>query len=147
MKIKKLLKINFKHYKYESFSSLLYVTNLINEKIDTFLQKYDIDYSQYNVIRILKGSQPNVLTVKEIYFRMFRKHSNLSRLLNKLEEKALIIKIDSPSDKRETLVKLTPHGLRFAQEVEANFDEVVYEIINLNKSESDELVAIIDKLL
>jgi MarR family 2-MHQ and catechol resistance regulon transcriptional repressor len=147
MKIKKLLKINFKHYKYESFSSLFYIANILNEKIETFLQKYDINYSQYNVIRILKGSQPTPLTVKEIYFRMFRKHSNLPRLLQKLEEKSLIVKFDSPTDKRETLIKLTPHGYRFAQEVEANFDEIIYEIINLNKSESDELVALIDKLL
>ena len=81
--------------------------------------------SQYNVLRILRGSAPEGLPCGEISERMIRRDPDLTRLLDKLEARGLVTRARGTTDRRVVLASITDEGL----ELLASLDEPVEESI------------------
>jgi DNA-binding MarR family transcriptional regulator len=77
--------------------------------------------SQYNVLRILRGSAPEALPCGEISERMIRRDPDLTRLLDKLETRGLVTRTRGTSDRRVVLASITEEGL----DLLASLDEPV----------------------
>lgn len=84
---------------------------------------HEITPQQYNVLRILRGSQPQALPTMEIAERMVEKTPGITRLLDRLETKGLIVRERLPRDRRQVLVSISAEGL----ELVASLDEPVGE--------------------
>ena len=71
--------------------------------------------SQFNVLRIVRGSRPAALCHREIADRLVTHDPDLTRLLDRLEGRGLLEKSRSERDRRVVSVRITAEGLRVVE--------------------------------
>ena len=71
----------------------------------------DLGTSQYNVLRILRGSHPAGLTCGEIGARTIARDPDVTRLVDRLGKRGLVKRTRSQTDRRVVEVDITPKGL------------------------------------
>ena len=80
--------------------NLIFTYNWLINKHKDFFKPFGITNQQYNILRILKGQFPKSISGADIKERMLDKNSDVSRLIDRLLLKKLVIKSQCPSDKR-----------------------------------------------
>ncbi len=103
-----------------AFLDLLRTTDLLSRPLAQVLKNEDLSPTQYNVLRILRGS-PNGLTCGEIGNRMITRDPDITRLLDRLEKRHLISRCRETKDRRMVLSRIAPEGL----EILARLDQPV----------------------
>ena len=68
--------------------------------------------SQYNVLRILRGSHPARLACGDIASRMIDRDPDVTRLLDRLEKRGLVKRARSRTDRRVVEIGITAKGLQ-----------------------------------
>lgn len=89
------------------------------------LRDANLSSSQYNVLRILRGSAGEPLPCGEISDRMIRRDPDLTRLLDRLESRGLVTRTRGVDDRRVVRAEITPEGLSLL----ASLDEPVSESV------------------
>lgn len=102
------------------FLDLLRTTDLLSRGLITVLKTADLSPTQYNVLRILRGSIEG-LPCGEIATRMITRDPDITRLLDRLEKRGLISRCRETKDRRMVMARITPEGLN----VLARLDEPV----------------------
>ena len=102
------------------FLDLLRTTDLLSRGLVALLKAEDLSPTQYNVLRILRGS-PDGLPCGEIASRMITRDPDITRLLDRLEKRSLISRCRETTDRRMVMARITPEGLKFL----ARLDEPV----------------------
>lgn len=74
------------------------------------------------------------------------KNSDVSRLLDRLLLKGLILKTQSSEDKRAANIQITPKGLELLSASDAQVSTLDDIMSNLTQSEADQLSRLLDKL-
>ena len=90
--------------------NLLHTCSWINNSLRQFLQPHEITPKQYNILRILNDRAPESLSIQEIRDLLADRMSDASRLVDRLEKKALIDKFPSDQDRRSNRARITPRG-------------------------------------
>jgi DNA-binding MarR family transcriptional regulator len=67
--------------------------------------------AQYNVLRILRGSSPQMLTCSEVGVRLLDRTPDVTRLLDRLERQRLVKRARAEHDRRVVHVGITDDGL------------------------------------
>ena len=73
------------------------------------LKTEDLSPTQYNVLRILRGS-PDGLPCGEIGSRMITRDPDITRLLDRLEKRGLIARYREEKDRRMVMARITPRA-------------------------------------
>lgn len=107
----------------DAFLSLLRTTDLLSRKVEKVLRSADVSPTQYNVLRILRGAAEG-LTCTEIANRMINRDPDITRLLDRLEKRALISRCRENPDRRMVLTRISPEGLRLLRRL----DDPVMEV-------------------
>jgi DNA-binding MarR family transcriptional regulator len=103
-----------------AFLDLLRTTDMLSRGLIHVLKAEDLSATQYNVLRILRGS-PEGLACGEIASRMITRDPDVTRLLDRLEKRCLISRCRETKDRRTVMARITPEGL----ELLARLDEPV----------------------
>lgn len=98
--------------------NLMFTNNWLLESQVRILKPYSFTQPQYNVLRILRGSQGTPLTVNAIIERMLDRMSNVSRLVDKLLEKGYVSRSQSVDDRRAVDILITKKGLDILDEID-----------------------------
>src|SRR5580704_4565169 len=106
-----------------AFLDLLRTADVLTRGADWVLKAEDLSLAQYNVLRILRGS-PQGLPCGEIAGRMITRDPDVTRLLDRMEKRALISRSRESRDRRLVLARITPEGLRLVNRL----DEPVQKI-------------------
>src|SRR3954468_11807679 len=80
--------------------------------------KADLSTSQYNVLRILRGSPEGGLTCGEIGERTIARDPDITRLVDRLGKRGLTKRIRSQTDRRVVQVEITKKGLDLLDELD-----------------------------
>ena len=99
------------------FLDLLRTSEVLSRRIDYVLKNADLSSNQYNVLRILRGA-PEGLACGEIGSRMITRDPDITRLLDRLEKRALISRCRESKDRRMVLTRITPAGLKLLAELD-----------------------------
>src|SRR5271156_6942722 len=94
----------------------------VSHRFAQVLKAEDLSSTQYNVLRILRGA-PEGLPCGEIGNRMVTRDPDITRLLDRLEKRALISRCRESKDRRTVMVRITPEGLKLL----VSIDEPVRE--------------------
>jgi DNA-binding MarR family transcriptional regulator len=100
-----------------TFLDLLRAANRLNQGVVEVLKPAGLTSTQYNVLRILKGSG-GPLACGEMGERMVSRDPDVTRLLDRLEREGLIRRSRSPEDRRVVVTEITAEGLRVVEELE-----------------------------
>lgn len=123
--------------------NLLYTSNWLQNKQQTFFKAFGITGQQFNILRILKGQYPKSISGTEIKNRMLDRNSDISRLLDRLAAKDLITKRTCPNDKRASDVTINERGLTLLREISKT--ERPDEALALSDDEAARLSELLDK--
>ncbi len=103
-----------------AFLDLLRTTDMLSRGLIHVLKAEELSATQYNVLRILRGS-PEGLACGEIASRMITRDPDVTRLLDRLEKRGLISRCRETKDRRTVMARITPEGFKLL----ARLDEPV----------------------
>ncbi|HQY21110.1 MAG TPA: MarR family transcriptional regulator [Ignavibacteria bacterium] len=126
--------------------NLVYTGNKMNFKTNELLKVKNLTIQQYNVLRILRGQHPNPSTVNMIIDRMLDKMSNASRIIDKLEDKKLVVRKINFEDKRCADVMISEKGLELLKKLDSEINNNEKSFIHLSLQEVKILNDLLDKL-
>jgi DNA-binding MarR family transcriptional regulator len=101
-----------------AFLDLLRTTDMLSRGLVRILKAVDVSATQYNVLRILRGS-PAGLPCGEIGNRMITRDPDVTRLLDRLERRGLISRCRETEDRRTVMARITPDGLKLLARLDA----------------------------
>jgi len=105
-----------------AFLDLLRTTDMLSRRPAQVLKSEELSPTQYNVLRILRGS-PDGLACGEIADRMITRDPDITRLLDRLEKRGLISRWRETTDRRIVMARIAPEGLKLL----ARLDEPVQD--------------------
>ena len=116
--------------------------------VNETLKRSEITPTQYNVLRILRGAGEQGATCREISDRLVTKDSDITRLLDRLETRALILRERGERDRRVIHTRISKEGLRLLAGLDKHIEQCHHrQLGHLSDKELAALNKLLDKLL
>lgn len=138
--------LKFKNEHHKMMINLLFTGKWVQQKITQHFKTYDITPEQYNVLRILRGQYPGVISINGICERMIDKMSNVSRLVDKLQKKELVDRRMNLEDRRQMDITITEKGLKLLDELDKVEEESLAWTEHFSDKEAESLNYLLDHL-
>lgn len=106
-----------------AFLDLLRTTDMLSRAPAQLLKSADLSSTQYNVLRILRGS-PDGLACGEIGSRMITRDPDITRLLDRMEKRGLISRCRDTADRRTVTARISADGLALLAELDGPVQEM-----------------------
>jgi DNA-binding MarR family transcriptional regulator len=116
-------KIPFSSLEQEAYLSLLRTADTLATQVESWLKDFDLTGTQYNALRILRGAGPDGLPCREIGERMIAHDPDITRLLNRLEDRGYVMRTRDKHDRRVIYGKITIAGLKLLRGIDAPIDK------------------------
>lgn len=146
MKLEKAIRQKeFQNEYQKAIINIIYTNNYLIGKMNLVFKQYTITRQQFNVLRILRGQQPDPATINLIKERMLDKMSDASRIVERLKKKKLIKKTRNSIDKRVASIIISKKGLELLKTMDTE-SEKFNKLIALSKGEVLNLNKLLDKL-
>jgi DNA-binding MarR family transcriptional regulator len=116
-------KLPFTSREQEAYLSLLRTAGSLQVQVEAWLKDFGLTGTQYNALRILRGAGREGLPCREIGERMITHDPDITRLLNRLEDRALVERIRSKNDRRIIYGKITTAGLKLLREMDGPIEK------------------------
>ncbi len=142
---KDIQQTNFRNEFQKMSINIIYTANWLNEKMGQILSTEDITQQQYNILRILRGSDAPLSTLK-IRERMLDKMSDTSRIVDRLIVKGLVEKTACIKDKRLVDITVTKKGLQLLEKLDALNEQIDSILKGVSEKEAHTINQILDKL-
>lgn len=128
----------------EVFLSLWRTYDRLRAFEDELFARFELTPQQYNALRILKGEHPEKVPTLDLAGRLVSRAPDITRLLDKLEQRGLIGR-DRPADNRRVVrVGVTAAGMALLEEMRAPILEChVRQLGHLSQQQLKELVALL----
>jgi DNA-binding MarR family transcriptional regulator len=110
------------------FLDLLRTVDVLSRRLAQVIKAEDLSSTQYNVLRILRGA-PDGLPCGEISNRMITRDPDITRLLDRLEKRGLIVRWREVKDRRIVLAKIAPEGLKLLGRLDEPVQETHRELL------------------
>jgi DNA-binding MarR family transcriptional regulator len=117
----------FKSLHEEAHLSIQRTAAILEHAFESALKPRGITGTQYNVLRILRGAEPDGLCRNEIGTRLVRQVPDVTRLLDRLEEAKLIARARGGEDRRYVVTRITRPGLKLLEQVQQRIDDIHQE--------------------
>ena len=142
---KDIQQTNFRNEFQKMSINIIYTANWLNEKMGQILATEDITQQQFNILRILRGSECPLSTLK-IRERMLDKMSDTSRIVDRLIVKDLVEKTACVKDKRLVDITVTKKGLQLLEKLDALNEQIDSILKGVSEKEATTINQILDKL-
>ncbi len=125
--------------------NLIFTANWLNEHIGRILSNEEITHQQYNILRILRGSDKPLSTL-QIRARMLDKMSDTSRIVDRLVVKGFVDKNSCEKDKRLVDITLSKKGHQLVDSLDKFNQQIDALLMGVSEKEATTLNQILDKL-
>ena len=102
----------------EVYLSILRTASELSYAVDLFFRSFDITASQYNVLRILRGTGEEGLCRNEISERMVTATPDMTRLLDRMEKAGWVTRERAEEDRRQVSTHITKSGMELLTRLE-----------------------------
>lgn len=126
--------------------NVMYTAGWLGQRQAANFKAFGVTMPQFNILRILRGQHPKPSTVNLLIERMLDKTSNASRIVDKLESKALVTRTVCPSNRRAVDICITDSGLELLQRMDQVMEQQPIGMHNLTEAEATQLSALLDKI-
>ena len=113
----------------EAYLSLLRTADALQARVEARLKEFGLTGTQYNALRILRGAGPEGLPCREIGERMITHDPDITRLLNRLEDRGFVERTRARHDRRVIYGKITAAGLKLLREMDGPIEKHGREIL------------------
>src|SRR5258708_7433438 len=115
---RRIRQARFENPRQEGLLNLIVAANYIREHLERAVGEYGIPLPQYNVLRILRGVYPEGHPRCDIASRMLDRAPDVTRIIDRLEEKQYVERDRAGADRRHSIARITREGLRLLQAME-----------------------------
>lgn len=95
----------------EAYLNLIRTADLLTRTVALVLKPHQLSEAQYNVLRILRGAGAEGHTCSEVASRLVTHDPDVTRLLDRLETRGLLVRSREHSDRRVVTTRITRDGL------------------------------------
>lgn len=113
----------FRSIQQEAQLSVVRTASMLTDSFDRMLKPYGITAAQFNVLRILRGAQPEGLCRNELRQRLLTRMPDVSRLLDRMVDAGLVERAREGEDRRKVRTRITPKARRLIDKL----DDIVAE--------------------
>ena len=103
----------------EAFLNLIRSTEFLRQKMASLFKDFDLTGPQYNMLRILRGAEPDGIKCSEAAERMVTPDPDVTRLLDRMEARHLIRRDRNKEDRRVVITRITAQGLNLVNRIDA----------------------------
>ncbi|HEV8058480.1 MAG TPA: MarR family transcriptional regulator [Gemmataceae bacterium] len=103
--------LRFDSLEQEVFLNLWRTYDRLRAHEDALFGRFDLTPQQYNVLRLLRSEHPATQPTLALADRLVSRAPDITRMLDKLEQRGLIARERPASDRRIVRVAITPVGL------------------------------------
>ena len=126
---------------------LIKASRQLKNKLDKALKKFDITAAQFSVINQIKSSEQPI-TAAEIAQRLGSDWPTISGIVNRLEKKGVLLKVDNPEDKRSCYLQIDIESNHLIERITAISHELTLEVFSIySEKEAEQLAKMIHKLI
>jgi DNA-binding MarR family transcriptional regulator len=106
------------------FVALLKTADSVGQEAEQLFKSAGLTGAQYNVLRILRGAEPEGLPCRGISDRMISHDPDMTRLLDRMEKRGLITRARQTDDRRVVKTRITPQALSLLK----TLDQPIHEL-------------------
>ncbi len=129
----------------EAAVTLLRTADVVRRHVGGVIERNGVTLQQYNVLRILRGAEPEGLPTLEIASRMIEQAPGITRLLDRLERKKLVERRRKADDLRCVHCRITAAGRALVGQLDEPVRDATAEAFHcVNKLELAHLVRSLD---
>ena len=112
----------FRSLEVEAFLNIQITAEATMRGVTETLSAYDLSPTQYNALRILRGAGKGGLACSEVGERMINKDPDITRLLDRLEQREWVTRERDSNDRRVVTAKITPKALQILAKLDEPID-------------------------
>jgi DNA-binding MarR family transcriptional regulator len=94
----------------ECYLNIARTAAVLSDAFEVALRPFGITGTQFNVLRILRGAEPDGLCRNELRDRMLNRMPDMTRLLDRMEEAGLVSRARGTDDRRQVSTRITTEG-------------------------------------
>jgi DNA-binding MarR family transcriptional regulator len=102
----------------EATLNIIRTAEVLERFITDFLRPFDLSPVQYNVLRILRGAGAAGATCSQIGERLVTRDPDITRLLDRMQARALIERERSSDDRRVVITRISKTGLKLVDSLD-----------------------------
>ncbi len=129
-----------------AYVALLRAADRLKTHLETIVARFDITGQQYNVLRILRGAEPDGLPTLTIAERMIERTPGITRMIDRLEAKGLAARELRPNDRRCIHCRITKKGLDLLELLDEPVDVTNDGFRGLSEAELERLTVLLEKV-
>jgi DNA-binding MarR family transcriptional regulator len=119
----------FESPEHEAYLNLVRTATALMRRETEVLKAHELTPAQFNVLRILRGAGSDGLICREIGERMLAWDPDVTKLLDRLEARGLVVRERQPRDRRAIVARVTQRGLSMLQQVDKPMLDMVVGLL------------------
>jgi DNA-binding MarR family transcriptional regulator len=129
----------------EALLNVLRTSDCLHRAFHRKTRDWGVTSTQYNVLRILRGAQPQGLTCSAIGMRMITSEPDITRLLSRLKSLKFVRRQRDRRDRRVVWIKISDTGLELLRDMDPVIDRVPVELLgHLDRAELAEFIRLLE---
>ena len=126
---------------------LLRLGALLEERLAAVLRKHDLTVWEFDVLATLRRNGPEGLPPKQLLRELLLSSGAMTHRIDRLEDAGLVKRSADPADRRGTIVRLTPAGVRRVDPaVRDRFEDARQVVAHFERGEARAVRAALRKL-
>ena len=128
----------------QAYLQLVRTAGILQSDLRAFFKSYELSGKQYNALRAIRRAGSKGLTCSQIAAQMIEQDPDVTRLIDRLEKRNLVIRATEKKDRRIVRVYLTADGEELLEQIDAPLIEK--HLSQLNHMSKEELTMLIELL-
>ena len=130
----------------EAAVALMRTADLMRRALAAVVEPQDITIQQYNVLRILRSAGAEGLPTLEIAERMIEQAPGITRLIDRLEAKGLVVRERCDTDRRQVFCIIAKAGLALLARLDRPVEEAEQDALrDLSDPQLARLLSLLDR--
>ena len=146
MKIQDEIKSNFSNEYHKARVNIHFTHNYLSEQLIEIIKPFKLSPTQFNVLRILRGQHPEASSIGLIKERMLDKNSDISRVIDRMLAKKLVVRKECKQDRRQKDIQISQLGLDYLSKIDEQETALDQKMKHLSLEEVTQLNQLLDKI-
>ena len=145
------MKDNFHKKKFRNEYHMLmgnvsYTSAFLVAALTKCLAKYDLTHPQFLILRALQNAAPECLSVTEVKEQMHDRNSDITRLVDRMIEKHLVLREQDAENRRKIKLTLSDSAVELLTSIDNEIMEFEKKLYHLTEEEAITLNKLLTKL-
>ena len=130
----------------EAYLNLQRTLAALGAPMAELLRENELTSGQYNVLRILRGAGDRPLNASDIASRMITRDPDVTRLVDRLEQRGLVERWRCGEDRRVVWTRISPAGLELLEKMDQPVDHLHVRLLgHMDRQKLETLVDLLEE--